>query len=226
VQCTQFVKLARDCQLVGSTLSEADPPLLEADIQVAYTAEVKRHDRGAGSLQKMNYNDFLTAMMKIAIKVYPRSRTGVCRTSLHGRRSHGIHAFGVSTLRLHAPSPRMRDLSVSRVARHCLCCVVVLSSATSLAPASACTRAVDEAFQRLLMDNVLPLASRRCPDNIDMFLESEDVQVRCYSKAGSSGLRQQQGWQRGVVAVVAVAELILLRCGGMCTDGSELTKTS
>lgn len=26
------------------------------------------------------------------------------------------------------------------------------------------------------MDNVLPLASRRCPDNISMFLESEDVQ--------------------------------------------------
>jgi len=100
VQCTQFVKLARDCQLVGSTLSEADPPLLEADIQVAYTAEVKRHDRGAGSLQKMNYNDFLTAMMKIAIKVYPRSRTGASRLPR------------VSTLRLPAPSPWMRDLSV------------------------------------------------------------------------------------------------------------------
>lgn len=130
IRCTQFVKLARDCQMVGSTLSEADPPLLEADIQVAYTAEVKRADRstaptssgggafgsggsggsGGVALQKMNYNDFLTALMKISIKVYPRSRT------------------------------------------------------------------VDEAFQRLLMDNVLPLASRRVPDNIDMFLEAEDVQ--------------------------------------------------
>ena len=28
----------------------------------------------------------------------------------------------------------------------------------------------------MLMDNVLPLASRRCPDNIDAFLESSDVQ--------------------------------------------------
>lgn len=79
LQCTQFVKLARDCQLVGSTLSEADPPLLEADIQVAYTAEVKRQDRAAGMLQKMNYNDFLTCMMKLSIKVYPRSRTGSFR---------------------------------------------------------------------------------------------------------------------------------------------------
>ena len=26
------------------------------------------------------------------------------------------------------------------------------------------------------MDNILPLASRRCPDNIDTFLESSDVQ--------------------------------------------------
>lgn len=77
IRCTQFVKLARDCQIVGTTLSEADPPLLEADIQVAYTAEVK--NRGGNStslLQKMNYNDFLTALMKLAIKVYPRSRTG------------------------------------------------------------------------------------------------------------------------------------------------------
>lgn len=30
----------------------------------------------------------------------------------------------------------------------------------------------------MLMDNVLPLASRRIPDNIDMFLESDDLQVR------------------------------------------------
>ena len=80
LQCTQFVKLARDCQLVGTTLSEASPPLLEADIQVVYTAEVKRADRGSSALQKMNYNDFLTALMKIAIKVYPRSHTGAsCR---------------------------------------------------------------------------------------------------------------------------------------------------
>jgi hypothetical protein len=83
-QCTQFVKLARDCQLVGTTLSEASPPLLEADIQVVYTAEVKRLDRGAAALQKMNYNDFLTALMKIAIKVYPRSHTGAC--SRHSQR--------------------------------------------------------------------------------------------------------------------------------------------
>ena len=64
-------------------------------IQVVYTAEVKRVDRGG--MQKMDYNDFLTALMKLAIRVYPRSK------------------------------------------------------------------GVDEAFQRLLMDNVLPLASRCAP---------------------------------------------------------------
>lgn len=63
MQCTQFVKLCRDCQIVGSSLSEADPPLSDADVQVSYTAEVKRADKGG--LQKMNYNDFLTVLMKV-----------------------------------------------------------------------------------------------------------------------------------------------------------------
>ena len=34
IRATQFVKLARDCQIVGSSLSEADPPLMDADVQV------------------------------------------------------------------------------------------------------------------------------------------------------------------------------------------------
>jgi hypothetical protein len=107
LQCTQFVKLSRDCQILGSTLSEADPPLTEADVQVSYTVEARR--MGKGGTKKMNYNDFLTALMKLGVKVYPRSRT------------------------------------------------------------------TDDAFQRLLMDNILPLASRRCPDNVDMFMENADV---------------------------------------------------
>ena len=82
-QCTQFVKLCRDCQLVGGSLSEAQPPLLEADCQVAYTAEVRAQSRAPGSSQKMNYNDFLTALMKLAIKVYPRSHTGAWRRVRH-----------------------------------------------------------------------------------------------------------------------------------------------
>lgn len=108
IRATQFVKLCKDCQIIGSTISEADPPLTEADVQVTYTAEVKRTDR-VGTLQKMNYNDFLTALMKISIKVYPRSKT------------------------------------------------------------------VDDAFQRLLMDNVLPLAARRAPVSVEPYLENEDV---------------------------------------------------
>jgi hypothetical protein len=47
---------------VGTALSEASPPLTDADIPVVYTAEVKKVDRG---IQKMNYNDFLTALMKV-----------------------------------------------------------------------------------------------------------------------------------------------------------------
>jgi hypothetical protein len=131
------VKLCRDCQLVGGSLSEAQPPLLEADCQVAYTAEVRAQSRAPGSSQKMNYNDFLTALMKLAIKVYPRSHTGAWR----------------------------------RVRRVSYVCAPLFISLASHHPA-----AVDEAFQRMLMDNVLPLASRRCPDNIDAFLESSDVQ--------------------------------------------------
>jgi hypothetical protein len=56
------VKLTRDCQIVGTRLSEADVPLTEADINVSYTAEVTRLDKPArgGDRKKMNYNDFLT----------------------------------------------------------------------------------------------------------------------------------------------------------------------
>lgn len=34
---------------------------------------------------------------------------------------------------------------------------------------------MDDAFQRLLIDHILPLASRRCPDSVDVFLEDPDV---------------------------------------------------
>lgn len=53
---------------------------------------------------------------------------------------------------------------------------LVASTDSPIAHHAPPSLAVDEAFQRLLMDNVLPLASRRVPDNIDMFLEAEDVQ--------------------------------------------------
>ena len=46
-QASQFVKLARDCQIVGSSISEADPPLSEADVNVAFTAEVTRAEKVA-----------------------------------------------------------------------------------------------------------------------------------------------------------------------------------
>lgn len=33
-QSSQFIKLVRDCQIVGANATEADPPLVEADVQV------------------------------------------------------------------------------------------------------------------------------------------------------------------------------------------------
>ncbi len=42
-----MVKLARDCQIVGSALSEAETPLVDADINVMFTAEVTRADKVA-----------------------------------------------------------------------------------------------------------------------------------------------------------------------------------
>jgi hypothetical protein len=86
-QSTQFLKLCRDCQLFGTTA------LSEADVYVAYTAEVKRKNRPG--VKVMTYNDFLTALMKLSYKVYPDSAS------------------------------------------------------------------IDDSFQRLLMENILPLASRR-----------------------------------------------------------------
>ena len=103
LKASQFVKLAKDCQMLRRNVTAAD-------INVVYTAEVKRKDRQMSEVQKMmSYNDFLNALMRISTRVYPT-----------------------------APS-------------------------------------VDEAFQQLLMENVLPLASRRSPDPVAIHLEKEGV---------------------------------------------------
>ena len=103
LKASSFVKLAKDCQMIRRNVTAAD-------IQVVYTAEVKRKDRQMSEVQKMmSYNDFLNALMRLSTRVYPAS-----------------------------PS-------------------------------------VDDAFQQLLMENVLPLASRRSPDPVAIHLEKEDV---------------------------------------------------
>ncbi|KAA0160519.1 hypothetical protein FNF27_01454 [Cafeteria roenbergensis] len=69
----QFVKFCKTCQIVGSGTSTAAEPLVVADVVVAYTAEVKRK-RPAGTPrtgQKMDFSDFLTALMKLSARVYP-----------------------------------------------------------------------------------------------------------------------------------------------------------
>jgi len=103
IRASQFVKLAKDTQIVGAS------GLTEADVNVVYTAEVTQLRASGDAKRKMNFNDFLTALMKLSVRVYPRAKT------------------------------------------------------------------VDDAFQQLLMDNILPSAARRCPDAVEMFLENEDV---------------------------------------------------
>jgi hypothetical protein len=63
------------CQIVGSKLSEAHEPLVDADVVVAYTAEVKRKRVGktTHASQKMGFPDFLTSLMKLSVKVYPNN---------------------------------------------------------------------------------------------------------------------------------------------------------
>ncbi len=108
IRASQFVKLAKDTQIVGSSLHSSGPMLTEADINVIYTAEVTQRASGDAK-RKMNYNQFLTALMKLSVRVYPRAKT------------------------------------------------------------------VDDSFQQLLMDNILPAAARRCPDDVTHILENEDV---------------------------------------------------
>lgn len=74
-QTQQFVKFCRVCQIVGSKLSEAHEPLVDADVVVAYTAEVKRKraDKTIHATQKMDFADFLTSLMKLSVKVYPNN---------------------------------------------------------------------------------------------------------------------------------------------------------
>lgn len=49
-----------------------DSLVSEADIDVCYTAEVCRSTRVG--VKKMDYNDFLTALMKVSIKVKMRCK--------------------------------------------------------------------------------------------------------------------------------------------------------
>lgn len=152
------MKLARDCQIIGSSTSEADPPLTEADINVTYTAEVTRASKGApraggSEKRKMNYNDFLTALMKLSTKV----------SSWTGKNSSFDPAR--SAVRWHVcDARRLAHRHAHRYPR---------PYPVQVYPRS---RSIDDAFQRLLMDNILPLASRRCPPAVDMFLAAEDVQ--------------------------------------------------
>jgi hypothetical protein len=139
-QSTQFLKLAKDCQLLG-------PNLNEADTYVAYTAEVKRKQRVG--IKRMNYNDFLTALMKLSTKVrdtpppsrpvvlFPRNTPYCWFVSRRWR-----WCFLVPIACTVMPDPTLhRSLTRTQVYKE--------------------SRTIDDAFQRVLMEHILPLASRR-----------------------------------------------------------------
>ncbi|CAE7398054.1 unnamed protein product [Symbiodinium sp. KB8] len=118
IRQTQFVRFARDVGMVGEdATSEALTPLVDANIEVAYTAQVNRKSRKGP--KRMNYHDFLTTIMKLASRVYP-----------------------------HATS-------------------------------------VDEAFQTLLMRNILPHAWRRQVQDMDDILLDPDV-MKLYAYFGDA----------------------------------------
>ena len=74
IRAFQLVKLTRDCQMVGvagSVLSEADPAVLEADVNVAFTAEVTRADKVAPG----------SKMERSALKMAPVKMKGATATA-------------------------------------------------------------------------------------------------------------------------------------------------
>ena len=110
LKASQFVKMARECNIIKPGQKTDSLGVTQADVNVVYIVEVKRKDRGfARNQAQMTYNDFLNALMRLSSRVYPRADT------------------------------------------------------------------VDDAFQQLLMENVLPLASRRSPDPVSMHMENEEV---------------------------------------------------
>ena len=111
LKASQFVKLARECNIIRPNVNASSRHVTQADVNVVYIMEVKRRDRGFGRNQaQMTYNDFLNALMRLSTRLYSEADT------------------------------------------------------------------VDDAFQQLLMENVLPLASRRSPDPVAMHMENEEVQ--------------------------------------------------
>ena len=175
IRAFQLVKLAEDCQLIASTKgaasTDAAVPRLKADVYVAFTAEVTRADKiapGAG-------------MERSALKMATAARPATASAVMTDRRK----------VRRGPPArPRARDGAAAPRAHHTppfpptplpppplqmnyndfLTCLLKL--AVKVYPRS---RSSDEAFQRLLVDNIVPLASRRCPENIDFYMHNAEV---------------------------------------------------
>lgn len=142
---------------MGSSISEADPPLSEADVNVAFTAEVTRAEKVAPG-----HGDSALMRAKMA-PIKPLGPVLSCdRKKVRGR----VLSFPTRCALPFTP-PYHHQMNYADF----LTCLMKLSA--KVFPRS---RSKDEAFQRLLQDNILPLAARRCPDSVELFLENDDVQ--------------------------------------------------
>jgi hypothetical protein len=57
----------RDTGVLETRIVRAVSPV---DVNVVYTAEVKRKDAGFGGKKSMGYNDFLNGLMKLSTRVF------------------------------------------------------------------------------------------------------------------------------------------------------------
>lgn len=159
------MKLAEDCQLVssakGAAVTDADVPLLKADVYVAFTAEVTRADKIAPG------RGMERSALMMATGVAAGARASASAISTDRRKVRARRGIAATSPRSRAHPPRRAPQMNYNDFLTCL-----LKLAVKVYPRS---RSSDEAFQRLLVDNIIPLASRRCPENISFYLSNAEV---------------------------------------------------
>lgn len=76
MQSSQFLRLVKDCDLLAPGLTSS------ASVQVVYTSEVKRSKSGG---DRMSYNSFLNALMRLAVQVSAKRAVVVVCSAAHCR---------------------------------------------------------------------------------------------------------------------------------------------
>jgi hypothetical protein len=83
LKCNQFVRLARDTDILGRSVAQSHKwnNVSQADVELAFTSAIRKHGNqgsraGASrssSKDLLTYSDFLSCLMKLAPRVYPRT---------------------------------------------------------------------------------------------------------------------------------------------------------